>query len=105
MRQKLVGMLFRCCCMQMTWCSSATQPLDNKACCTHLVTLPPTADCRLASRGLRSTITANPYRMSISPNTLASPWKLREAIAQLFATARRAAFAVRHQCCKQGISS
>eukprot|EP00891_Asterochloris_glomerata_P005062 jgi/Astpho2/5062/Aster-05984 len=29
----------------------------------------------------------------------------REAIAQLCASARRAAFAVRHRCCRQGISS
>ena len=37
--------------------------------------------------------------------TLATQAGFREAIAQLCARARRAAFAVRHQCCRKGISS
>ena len=37
--------------------------------------------------------------------TLETQGGFREAIAQLCASARRAAFAVRHRCCRQGISS
>ena len=37
--------------------------------------------------------------------TLETQGGFKEAIAQLCATARRAAFAVRHWCCRQGISS
>ena len=37
--------------------------------------------------------------------TLETQGGFREAIAQLCASARRAAFAVRHQCCRRGISS